>query len=113
MAQKEDLFVGQPIYLSCLNSSPKRIEANGFCITKIGNKYLTLENRLVLNIDTMEEKTEFSSGYKGYVSKQEFEDEMQQQRLYNKIRNYCFYAHSNTDLTITQLQGIAKIIGIL
>lgn len=104
------LQIGQDIYLKPTgNAARGSKEIREGKITKIGNKYFETDayhGRFF--IETLyHDAGQYTSNYKGYLSKQEILDEYESNRLFSKISEHFRYRNP---FTLDQLKAIDKII---
>lgn len=105
--------VGQKVYLKPVgNQTRYSKEIKETRISKVGRKYFELEESYYgrFFIKTMNQDCgQYISGYTCYLSLQEIEDEKEALKLYTEIKK-VFSGFSNTDLSLSQLKEINRII---
>ena len=104
--------IGQTVYLrpnpmgNAFRRNQNPIEA---VVVKIGRKYVTLSNRLEFVIETGRQKTQGSSDYTMYVSKQELDDVLEKEHLKSKIKN-AIPKYGEWTISLDKLREIDKIL---
>ena len=107
------LEVGQEIFLKPTGNAVRRnSEVREAKITKIGKKYFEVDIlRTRFSIETLcQDNGEYSSDYKGYLSRQEIIDEAERNSLYRQICEFFRYGSTNVSLSTDQLRQISRII---
>lgn len=104
--------VGQTVYLKPIrlsNAYRRSKDVKEDEIEKIGRVYVTLKRRGQFYINSRLEKTDFTSNYKLFLSKEELNLEMEKEDLESRIKNK-FASFKLLNLSIDKLREIAKII---
>ena len=104
--------IGQTVYLRPVemgNAYRRDKSIKEAIIEKIGRKYITLKIYGQYHIDSRMEKTNFSSDYQFFVSKEELDLKIETEELAVKIKN-CIPRYSEWDIDINKLRKIAVIL---
>lgn len=109
--------VGQKLFLVTSRRRDEP-ELDDVYVRSVGRKYFTVCKDIkdgkfwdiTFHLDTWCEKTEYSSNYSLYASRQEYLDELEAGDLYKKIKENFFYMYGPNKLTLAQLRAIEKIV---
>ena len=77
-------------------------------ITKIGRKYLTIDESLQINVETGYNKTQYSPDYQLFASEEDLLNQLERERNIMKIKS--LFQYRETDLTNEQLNKIIEIV---
>jgi hypothetical protein len=105
MATKDDFNIGQTVYFTSSYRSKGLIEGN---VTKVGRKYVTVNNRDQFEIETLREKIEYGSAGVLYLSKQIYLDEQELDNNVRKLREV--FSHWRASVTLDQTRRILEIL---
>ena len=115
---KPNVTIGQTLFMLNIGNAARNREhvLTEVTVSKVGRKYftVTIDGRsyfdLSFHIDTWSQKTEYSQDYCLYETKQEWEDEKESLKLYNKIKSSFNYSNNIKNLPLTSLKEIVSII---
>lgn len=82
-------------------------------VTKIGKKYFTLENdgfEVQFYLNSWKQKTNYCQDHKLYETEQEYSDEKEGGDLCKKIFDAFRYGENTSQLTLSDLRKIDKIL---
>jgi len=113
--KKEDLKIGQVLYLKPINNASRRGdgEIKETYITKIGKKYIIVHGHYGRYfIDSLlQDAGQYSSNYQAYTTRQQIEEEREMQTLRDKLRKYFDGVWGESrKLTLQQLRKVDNII---
>lgn len=106
MANKSDFKVGQKVWHTAIPSWKTKL-AEGE-VTKVGNKYITVNNRYRFFIENLLEDTNYGARGRLYLDKQDYEDGVELMKNLRILRNSFDF---NSGVTLEQTRQILKILG--
>jgi len=104
--------IGQTVYLRPVemgNAYRRDKSVKEAVIESIGRKYVTFKRYGQYYLDSRMEKTNFSSDYQFFESKEELDLKIEAEELANKIKN-CMPKYGKWELDIDKLRKIAVIL---
>ncbi|MGG1147031.1 hypothetical protein [Bacillus wiedmannii] len=107
MATKKDFTIGQRVVFKLGNRDSKLTEGE---VTKVGRIYVTVDERMQFEMESMREKVEFGASGMLYLSKQHYLDELE---LENNIKNIRlkFGHYGRVEVSLEQSRRILEILG--
>lgn len=105
MAKKSDFEIGQKVWHTAIPS--RKVSLFEGEVTKVGNKYVTVNNRYRFFIETLLEDTNYGAKGRLYLDKQDYEDAVE---LGNNLLILRKSFDFNCGLTLEQTRQILKII---
>lgn len=109
---KKDFAVGQKVYMcEQLNN---RVRVQEVTITKIGNKWLTVDDvyHTEFGFNGKQKPTGYGYGSWIYFSVEEMEQAAEVEKLQRKLRQALHQYSAVSNLNLEQLRGIAAIINL-
>lgn len=109
--------VGQTVYSLNVGNAARNCEQKltPIVVTKVGRKYFTCGEGWQATryyIEDWCEKTNYSANTSLYESPKEWEDEKLRAELFIKVKSELGAYGCNRNITLKQIQGIAKILNL-
>lgn len=105
MANKSDFTVGQTVWHTAYPS--RDVEIKEGKVTKVGRKYVSVDDRYRFYIDNLVEDTNYGARGKLYLDKQVYEDEVEFTKNIITLRNSFYFG---CGVTLEQTRQILKIL---
>lgn len=112
MKMENKITVGQSIFYISTDGRHVSKELEEVKITKVGKKYFETEKHYLgrFFIDTlMHDGGQYSSRYKVYLTRQDYEDEKETQKILRELRDY-FGHYGNPKISLDNLRTILSIV---
>ena len=108
----KSLSVGQTVWCLELDRRSNDVSLKETKITKIGKKYFEIElgRRCRFFIDSLKhDNSGYPSRYMIYLSKEQYENEVEVNEIYSKLRN-IFSGYGNPTIELSKLRQIISIL---
>lgn len=107
------LYVGQTVwYKSLLGRRGDDVSLKETKIASVGKKYFETEERYLGRFfkDTLKHDAgQYSSRYQIYLSKEQYENEVEANQIYSELRN-IFSSYGRTNMELSKLRAILSIV---